>query len=434
MATGRSARWDAMASDPAANGAAAPPRDRVLSQDLGQLVEQLVDEGAVPEAQAPSLRRLATLLRAHFHHEFLAVKLRLRYAWERLEGTDGRSNATTGDQRELATDVLATLRKLLARANFTDVPIDELHEAMRRHSSFGLKIELDLGDFADLAAWRRRETMRREERRSWFGLRRTTIAVQRYDRFCIFARFKGAERFADGKRLEGKLGARPGGVTLRLYRDVPKHDVEALFPGVKVGMRTFDRALLGVPAAAGALQVLNLKLLGSLYALLLAVMVLLGFRQGDAQLGARGLGELAGVAVLVTFLFRQWARFLGRKNLLHRQLAEHLQTCTLDSGLGVLLHLLDDAEAEEAVEVLLAWVFLQRAGEPVTRASLDAQVEEWLARQLGLEVDFEEDDALDKLERLGLARSTADGRALALPVDAALAVLERRWAALYARS
>ncbi|MBL8843712.1 MAG: DUF3754 domain-containing protein [Planctomycetes bacterium] len=410
-----------------AGAAAEPVRDRALTLELAPLVEQLVEEGAVAPADAPALRRLAHALRAHFHHDFLAVKSRLRQAWEQLEGRDGKACATTGDQRELAKDVLATLRKLLARANFTDVPIEELHEAMRRHSSFGLKIELDLGDFVDLAAWRRRESTRREERRLWFGLRRRTAVVPIYDRVCIFARFKGSERFAEKKSLEGKLGARPGGVSLRLYRDVPKHDVEALFPGVKVGMRTFDRALLGVPAAAGALQILNLKLLGSLYALLLAVLVLLGLRTGDATLGARGLGELAGVAVLVTFLFRQWARFLGRKNLLHRQLAEHLQTCTLDSGFGVLLHLLDDAEAEEAVEVLLAYAFLRGSGGALAPAALDARVEEWLRQRLGLAVDFEEDDAVAKLRRLGLAEQGGADALRAVEPEAALRELERRW-------
>lgn len=405
-------------------------RDRALALDLAALVETLAGEGIVAAGEAAAVRALAQRLRACFHHEFFAVKERLRAAWERLEAAGTEATADSPDERELAKDLLQTLRRLLARANFTPVPLAELSEAMARHSSFGLRIELDLGDFADLAAWRRREGARVEVHRRLFGLRRQRVEVPVYDRFCVFARFKGGVRFEDRRRLEGKLGARPGGLSLRLFREVPKHDVEALFPGVRVRMRGFDQALIGVPAAAGALQVLNLKLLGSLWALLLALMVLLGLRQGEPEIGARALGECMALAVVGTFVFRQWARFLGRKNYLHRRLAEHLTTCTLDSGFGVLLHLLDEAEEEETAEALLAWAFLRRAGAPVAAADLDARVEEWLSRRWQLEVDFEEEDAVGKLERLGLVERDAQGRLAAAAPEQALARLDLRWRAL----
>lgn len=411
-----------------------PGRDAVLAVDPARLLEQLVADGVVVAAEVPLLRRLAAALRAHFHHELLAVKQRVRSAWDQLEGQDGLATAASSDQRELAKDLLATLRRLLVRANFVAVPIEDLTEAMRRTSAFGLRLDLDLGDFEELAAWRRSEVTRPHVEKRWFGLRKRTVPLELFDRFCLFARFKGGERFDDPRQLEGKLGARAGGVTLRLFRDVPKHDVEALFPGVRVRMRLFDRALLGVPAAAGALQVINFKLITSLYGVGLAVLVFLGLRKEEPQVGARGLTELAGLAVLATFLFRQWARFLGRKNLLHRQLAEHLQTCTLDSGAGVLLHLLDDAEVQETVEALLAYALLRGAagrGPRLDTADLDARVERFLAERLGLAVDFEEEDAVAKLLRLELATRADDGTLEAAAPDVALARLEARWGTLF---
>jgi len=407
----------------------APRRDAALALDPARLVALMAEEGLVAADETAALGRIARSLQSHFHHELLPVKSRLRAAWSELE-QDGAARATSNDQSELAKDLHRTVGRLLARANYVAVPVGELHEALRRESTFGLRIDLDLDDYDVLATWRRRESTRTVVRRWLYGLRKRKVPAIFYDRFVVFARFKGAHHFADPKRLEGKLGARPGGVTLRLYRDVPKHDVEALFPGVRIRMRIFDRALLGLPAAAGAIQILNLKLLASLWTLFLALLVFLGLRTEEPDFGARSLGQCAGLAVLVTFAFRQWARFLGRKNLLHRQLAEHLQGCTLDHGFGVLLHLLEETEAQETAEAVLAYVLLRRSGAPLTAAELDARVEAWLGDRLGLAVDFEEEDALAKLRRLGLVATDGDGRVAALPPAAAGDELARRWAAL----
>ncbi|MSR47965.1 MAG: DUF3754 domain-containing protein [Planctomycetes bacterium] len=408
-----------------------PAGEHALPCDPSRLIELLAADGTAGGLDAPMLRRVAAALRGQFHHELFAVKERMRAAWTGLDLADGDVAARSNDQCELATDLLRTLRRLLVRANFVDVSIEELERALRIESSFGLKLDLDLADFEDLRAWRRIETTRKTVERRWFGLRRRTVAVATFDRFCVFARFKRSAHFDHPKRLAGKLGARPGGISLRLYRDVPKHDVEALFPGVRVRMGLFDRALIGVPAAAGALQLLNWKLISSLYALGLGLLVFLGLRKEEPQTGALAIGQCAGLALLVTFLFRQWARFLGRKNVLHRQLAEHLHRCTLDSGLGVLLHLLDEAEAQETGEALLAWVLLLRAGGPITPAALDRRVEEWLGQRAGVAVDFEEEDALHKLERLGLATRDAAGTVVATPPLCAIEQLETRWGGLF---
>ena len=99
----------------------------------------------------------------------------------------------------------------------------------------------------------------------------------------------------------------------------------------------------------------------------------------------------------------------------------------LDTGEGVFLHLVDEASEEEAAEAILAYAFLLRAGQPLALADLDAQIEKWILERTGRAVDFEEDDALRKLERLELVKREEDGRLVAVPLEAGLAQLKRRW-------
>ena len=44
------------------------------------------------------------------------------------------------------------------------------------------------------------------------------------------------------------------------------------------------------------------------------------------------------------------------------------------------------------------------SGEPLTQPDLDRRIEAWLKERFDLDVDFEVDDALAKLERLGLLK------------------------------
>lgn len=384
------------------------------------------DEHVLPAAAHAGFEQVARAIEALFHQEFQAVRRRLKNDWEGISPSDGdgRADANPSDASEAAGDLLATLRRLLRRANFTEVSGEEIVAALERRSLFAVGVDLDLADFEQLAAWRRAESHRRETIPTWFGLRHRTVEVKAFDRFCLFARFKPRAHFEASRAGRRKLGIVPGGVTLRLFRNVPRDDIEALFPGVQIRMQLFDRALLGVPAAVGVWQIwMQVK---AVAAIGLAILFFAGLRKEGVE-WQQATAALIGFGILLLFLGRQWGRFLGMKNALHRKLAEHLQTCTLDTGVGVLSHLVDLAAEEEAAEAILAYAFLLAAGAPVGLAELDAQVERWLEEKTGRSVDFEEDDALQKLERLGLVLRDGDGRLSATPLEPALAALRERW-------
>ncbi|HET6163882.1 MAG TPA: hypothetical protein VFG37_09470, partial [Planctomycetota bacterium] len=55
------------------------------------------------------------------------------------------------------------------------------------------------------------------------------------------------------------------------------------------------------------------------------------------------------------------------------------------------------------------------------------QIEQWIQEKTGRAVDFEEDDALRKLERLELVKRDDEGRLAAVPLAAGLEQLKRRW-------
>ena len=110
------------------------------------------------------------------------------------------------------------------------------------------------------------------------------------------------------------------------------------------------------------------------------------------------------------------------------QLTQSLYYQNLDNNGGVMFRLLDEAEEQETREMLLAYFYLWRyAGDRGwTAEELDDYIELDLEKRMGMKVDFEIDDAMNKLIRAGLV-TEAEGRFRALPMDAAQTRLDSLW-------
>ena len=112
-------------------------------------------------------------------------------------------------------------------------------------------------------------------------------------------------------------------------------------------------------------------------------------------------------------------------------LIQSLYFKNLDNNAGVLYRIANDAEEEEFKEALLAYYFLLTCNRPQSKAEIDQRIEAWLAERWHCPVDFEIDDALQKLLRLELVRNS-DGLFSAIPVKAAIETLDRNWDAFFA--
>jgi hypothetical protein len=134
------------------------------------------------------------------------------------------------------------------------------------------------------------------------------------------------------------------------------------------------------------------------------------------------------VAGLFGYGYKQYAGYQSTRNVFHLRLNQSLYYQTIGNNLGVLFHLLDEAEEQECREALLAYYYLWRyAGAEGWRApDLDDYVEMDLERLAKLKVDFEIGDALAKLERLQLVTRNGE-RYVAVPIERALEALDYAW-------
>ncbi len=398
------------------------------------IVTMCADEVAAGERE--SFQAFAELLASLLHHEFRAQLEALKDTYYPFNpDADTRTMVELGPtERQAAQQRLVDeLTALAEDANFERISSDDLGRAFVEESLLKVRLEADFDDFEQVVFYRRGVHTRQEELKHLFGLRRRTIEFTNYGKVLVYVKFKDAAHFdAKGKNVDD-LPFTPGSTIIKLFQDVPRADLEMLFPNARVRMRLVDKLLIGVPAVVSGVIVVVTKLIASLIPVLLLLGFWLGVRREPVELNQGQLVALgAALAAFGGFLVRQYTKFKNRKIQFMKALSENLYFRNLDNDAGVFHHLLDAAEEEEVKEAVLAYHFLRTAGRPLTAAELDRRIEDWFTGRWDATFDFEVDDGVGKLRRLRLVDDDGQGRLTAVTLDEAKRRLDQIWDDLFA--
>ena len=249
------------------------------------------------------------------------------------------------------------------KANFLRLEDVDVDEAMKAASGSGLKVKLDPEGVESLDLFVRGRAFTQRRRRLWRSpLRGRIEQVEVYRRLGVVVRPK------EGDQL-----------LLRLYRDIPVVDIEALLPHATVAMTWWDRCKVAA-GGAGALGGIGTKVVTG------------GLLLSPSTLAIPAAVAFGGLGV---------KSFLGYRRARHSRVSQrthHLYNLSLASNAAVLHVLLAMVAAEEINEALLLYATLA-SPEP---AAPKTSIESWLKDRFGVVVDFEIDDAMETLDRLEL--------------------------------
>jgi hypothetical protein len=368
------------------------------------LIDMCLEDAWFTDGQRVRFRSVSALLTSLIHHDFHMQLEGLKDAYAPVNpDLDTRKIHLSAQEEteETKAKLVEGLEAVIEKANFEKLGETELADAMSSESLFQVRLHVDFRDFENMLFFKRGETEQTETLRIWFGLRKREVTFTNYDRVVVFFRFKGEEHFQGRRRR--RLPIEPGSVVIKLFQNVPKDDIEMLFPNAEVRMKPRDKLIIGVPAVIGGLIVLFTKLgstmvlIGSLFAFWL------GMRVASVEIDQTTLIALAaGLGALGGFLWKQFGNFRNRKVRFMKALSDTLYFKNLDNNAGVFHRLIDTAEEEETKEVLAGYFMLLRTGLPMSEEELDREVEFWFRDHWDCNIDFEVSDALAKLVRFGL--------------------------------
>lgn len=366
-------------------------------------------------------RQLYYMLSSIFHFEFHQIIESLKDSYASV---DPDADTRDFDNRKPLSELsfIDLLRNLLEKANYECITQSDLDAAMNESSLFKIRLHVDFDDFSEALLFCRGVSTRKEVISRYFGLIKKEISFTNYDRVVLYIRFR--DDFEQEK--SAMPGCKPGATILKLFQNVPKADLEMLFPNTAVRMRTSDKLMIGVPAVVSGGIVLTTKLGASLVVLGSLFGFWFGLSAEPVELNRASMTILiVGIATFAGYLWKQFSNFKNRKLRFMQALTQNLYFKNLDNNAGVFHRLADDAEEEECKEAILAYYFLLARG-AMTRSQLDSTIENWLTENWHCDVDFEIDDALNKLKVLSLV--VEDNEQLsAISLDQAIKKLDDRW-------
>jgi hypothetical protein len=402
--------------------------DRFIPFTKSDVIEMCIKDAQLTEAEVKAFREYCQILEAIFHFEFHShlEKLKTCYGPFNPDADTRRAfKCSEAQKKDLQKQLVSEMTAVLNAANFEKITAEDLQQALAEESLFQIRLEVDFEDFEDVIFFRRGKTVKEETLVKFLGLSKKTFKFTNYERVAIYIKFKEKQYFENQKRKN--LYFEPGSTIIKLFHNVPKADLEMLFPNSKVRMKTIDKIVIGVPAAISGIIVLVTKLGASLLLVGSVISFWLGLKDQEVQIKQQHLIALgAGLGTLGGFLFRQINKYKNRKIKFMKALSDNLYFKNLDNNAGVFYHLIDAAEEEEFKEAVLAYYFLLTAKETLTKEELDHRIENWLAEKWDCQIDFEIGDATNKLQRLNLIQP--DGEILrGVPLGEAKQQLDTIW-------
>ena len=403
-------------------------KERFIPYRRSDIVAMCCEDNHLSMEEVLKFQDVCKLLSSIFHFRFHKSLETLKDSYAPVNPDSDTKHVypkTSEEKIQMEAVLITELKQLLDAANFEVITKEDLDRALREESLFKIRLNVDFDDFEEVLFFRRGESKKEETLVSWFGLRKKEISFINYDRVVIYVKYKNEKYFDQKKRKE--LFFTPGSTIIKLFQNIPRSDLEMLFPNTEVKMKTIDKLIIGVPAAVGGIIMLATKLGATLLLTGTLFSFWLGMRDEPVELDQTALLGLAvGFGTLGAFLWKQFSNFKNRKISFMKTLADNLYFKNLDNNTGVFHRLIDAAEEEECKESILAYYFLLRSGKPVNMQSLDHAIELWFQENYQHDLDFEISDAIEKLKELGLAETRGD-QITAISLDDARIKLDAIW-------
>ncbi len=410
----------------------ASERDRFIPVRKTDILDALIEHGRLPDGEAEKFRRLARLLGAIYHYEYFDRLETLRNDY--FYFNPDLPHDMSVDPAVLARahdEMVATLVGVLQEADFIEVGPDDIARSHRERHALKVEIQIPAEHYREVRFFRRGHHRAAIELAEWLGLRKRSVEVDVYDHLVLMVMVKPEREIASaGRRQLAKSRLRPGAILIKYFRDVARGDLNMLYPGVRVVLSLFDKLFIGLPGIAGGIPLL-LKLMPAISVLFVVIAAYLGVsgtvHEDDTK---RALAAVSAVVALGGYLMRQWLKYQRQSLKYQKEISDNVYFRNINNNAGALDYIVGSAEEQECKEAFLAYYFLASASAPPPQSALEDEVERWIKDRFAVEVDFEVTEALAKLQRLELLRRQGE-KLEVLPLDDALAALDRRWAGFF---
>ncbi|MDN3672907.1 TMEM143 family protein [Flavobacterium branchiarum] len=387
------------------------------------LLEQQIASFSEDSKNAADFKKLFDIIEHYYHYEAFNLNRNLKQNYalfdpdlspKEREGFVGKSNFTVFKE---------TLLTVLEYGNYRRIDKETLDKAINDSDLIGLNLSIDFNAFKEYELYVR-GSHKAKETVAKYVFWKKEIEIEYYDRVMIYLNYNDADSLKAKNVKLGKIPIDPESVVLKIFKRVPKNDLETIFPNAVPMMSTTDKLLLWVPGIFGGVSLLSTTVIPALIGMYGA------YQSGEAidLLNSKtSLNQgLIALGVLCAYLFRQYNNFANKKIKYSKMLSDSLYFKNIGNNSGAFYSLLNSSEEEVLKETILAYAFLNRSNSPLSADELDSQIETWFSEKLNTELDFNVNNALSKLKSIGLGIE-ANGKWEVISLDKALIKIDELW-------
>lgn len=387
------------------------------------LLEQQIATFAEDKKKIDDFKKLFDIIEHYYHYESFNLNRNLKQNYALFDPDLSLKERESFIGKSDFGIFKETLRQVLERGNYTKIAHETLDEAFKDSDLIGLNLSIDFNAFKDYELYVRGSHKAKEKVKKYIFWKKE-IEIEYYDRVMIYLNYNEADYLKENKVKLGRMPIDPGSIGLKIFKRVPKNDLETIFPNAIPRMSLKDKMLLWVPGIFGGISLLSAQVIPALINMYTA------YETGetiDLLNSKTSLNQgLIALGILAAYCFRQYNNFINKKIRYSKMLSDSLYFKNLGNNSGAFYSLLNSSEEEVLKETILAYAFLHKSENPLTAQELDNQIEFWFKTKLKTEIDFDVTDALLKLKNIGLGVET-NGKWEALPLEKALIQIDELW-------
>ena len=369
-----------------------------------KLLECLTEFETCSESEKSELKKFFELISSVLHKQYHKRQIRVQKIYQPLD-PDSVIILKDSDTKN-SSEVFTELIEILANANYTKLATDELETAVDNATALGLRMKVDFSLFDELHVYGRGDEIQTWTKKSWWKFfKEEKFDVEVYQRLVIAFRLKDHDKLP--KEQSSSF------VYLKSFKGIPHSDLHTLLPGTQIKMSLLDRGKIIIPALSGI--VLSIVKIARL---MVAVTIFASL--------AYTIKFWVIPAAIIYYIIKGFISYQKTKDKYQLNLTRHLYFQNLNNNSGGLLRLLHEAEFQDYREMIITYYLVWKYGQAGINAEKIHEIaEKKLKETIHLDINFEAEDALAKLEKLG-ALKKVDQNWFPLPMEEIAEEIKKR--------
>ncbi|MEM7727223.1 MAG: TMEM143 family protein [Cyanobacteria bacterium P01_A01_bin.45] len=386
-------------------------REAFIPYRRSDIINLCLEDGGLNSADAKKFTDFCQILSAYYHFRFHKTLESIKDNYVPFNpSTDIKSlkELAFTEYDDMEANVVDAFEHILERANYIKLPLSSVKKSLGSTSLIDLKTEVDFDYFDRFICYYRGDSHKTVLIKKLFFWRESKI-IDIFERIVLLIKFKDIDYFRRHKIKNKALKFIPGKIYTYYYKNIPKLDIDLLFPNVSTSMNWKDKLLFGIPAIGAAIPLI-LRVLPNLLLLLAAVLFFLNAESLVASLDVKKYQVRDIMPILVAtlslgmtlggFAFKQYNSYKNKKIKFQKDVTDTLFFKNIANNDSVFQIFIDLAEEEECKEIILVYYHILVNKSNLTPEQLDLQIENWMEKKLGIQINFDIHGPLNNLAQI----------------------------------